>query len=464
MKVAPYSILSMFKVGIGPSSSHTLAPMLIGKDFVKLLKEKVDLKDVTKIEVSLFGSLSLTGKGHLTDKAVVLGLSGFEPESITTLGIKTVIKDVETKKVLNINQEHKIAFDFEKDVIFNKTFLKEHENGMTIKAFYNNESFSQTYFSTGGGFFVTQEGFNKQETEQTKKLEYDFKSAKELTDLCKKHNCSIADIVLKRELQLYSEDFIKAYLIEIWDTMFCCVNNGLTSEDETLPGVLNLKRRAKKLHKRLKKQADSNIPNDTFSLEMLTCYALAASEENASGDRVVTAPTNGACGVIPAVLYYYNEFYNKLSVDDAVKFLLTAGAIGYLFRENASISGAEAGCQAEMGTASAMASAGFVSLIDNDCEKICTTAEIAIEHHLGMTCDPVAGLVQVPCIERNAFGAAKAVLASKMALNRETPALVSLDDGIKVMYQTGKDLNSDYRETSLGGLAKVINCNCTKCG
>ncbi|MCL2566988.1 MAG: L-serine ammonia-lyase [Alphaproteobacteria bacterium] len=457
------SILSIFKIGIGPSSSHTLGPMVIGKMFCESLLEKNLIKDVSNIKVDLYGSLSLTGKGHLTDTAVLLGLSGKMPETTTTSEIQEIINTVDSAKSLLLNGEKTISFVRDRDIIFNPNFLDLHENGITISA-YNGENviLQKTYFSVGGGFVKEEEHFFDKES-SSKKLEIDFKSAQDILDLCKKHNKSISEIALMREMQFFSKEAIYDYYKEIWEVMDCCINNGLNAT-EILPGDLHLARRANNLYKKLMEQEKDSQKDDFNSVNWLSLFALAVAEENASGHRVVTAPTNGACAVIPAVIAYYNKFYKPMNDDELVKFLLTASAVGYLYKMNASLSGAEAGCQAEIGVASSMAAAAIAERFGADPQTTCNAAEIAMEHHLGLTCDPVGGLVQIPCIERNTFGAAKAVMAAKMAIARgnETSPAVSLDDVITTMFYTGKDIDPKYRETSKGGLAKVLGLKLLK--
>jgi L-serine dehydratase len=457
------SILSIFKIGIGPSSSHTLGPMVIGKLFCESLSEKNLIENVSNIKVDLYGSLSLTGKGHLTDTAIVLGLSGKLPETTTTQEIQDIINTVDSTNSLLLNGEKKVPFVASRDIVFNPNFLELHENGATLSA-YNGENIilQKTYFSVGGGFVKEKDKFFDKES-ASGKLEIDFKSAKDILALCNKYNKSISEIALMREMQFRSKDEIYDYYKKIWEVMDCCINNGLNAT-EVLPGDLHLDRRASNLYKKLTNQENS-LPKDDFdSINWLSVFALAVAEENASGHRVVTAPTNGACAVIPAVMAYYNKFYKPMNDDEIVKFLLTASAVGYLYKINASISGAEAGCQAEIGVASSMAAAAIAELLGADPQTTCDAAEIAMEHHLGLTCDPVGGLVQIPCIERNTFGAVKAVMSAKMAIARgsETSPAVSLDDVITTMFHTGKDIDTKYRETSKGGLAKVLKLKLLK--
>ncbi|MDR2008012.1 MAG: L-serine ammonia-lyase [Alphaproteobacteria bacterium] len=457
------SVLSIFKIGIGPSSSHTLGPMVIGKLFCESLNQQNLIDKITNIRVDLYGSLSLTGKGHLTDVAVILGLSGKLPETTSTQGIKDIIESVSVNKSLLLDGVKSIPFNQDQDIVFNPNFLDLHENGITISAYAGeNLALQKTYFSTGGGFVKEESNFYEKES-TAKALEIDFKSAQELLDLCNKYNKSISEIALMREMQFFSKKAIYDYYKEIWEVMDCCIDNGLNAT-ELLPGDLHMQRRANNLYKKLTNQENDSVKDDFNSINWLSVFALAVAEENASGHRVVTAPTNGACAVVPAVMAYYNKFYKLMNDDDVVKFLLTASAIGYLYKTNASLSGAEAGCQAEIGVASSMAAAAVAEMLGANPKTTCDAAEIAMEHHLGLTCDPVGGLVQIPCIERNTFGAVKAVMSAKMAIDRgvETSPMVSLDEVITTMFHTGKDIDHKYRETSQGGLAKVLKLKLLK--
>lgn len=454
------SILSIFKIGIGPSSSHTLGPMLIGNLFCETLKEKQLINNVNRIQVDLYGSLSLTGKGHLTDVAIILGLSGKLPATITTKEIEEIIEKVTSTNSLFLNNIKSISFERDKDIIFNPNFLDLHENGLTISAYNENELLlEKTYFSVGGGFIKEKDSFFDADSSGASKLEIDFKSVQDILDLCNKNGKSISEIALMREMQNFSKEEIYDYYKKIWDVMECAINNGLNTFG-ILPGALALPRRAGDLYKKLNVSQNESQKDDFNTTNWISAFALAVAEENAAGHRVVAAPTNGACAIAPAVMAYYNKFYKQLNDDDVVKFLLTASAIGYIYKLNASISGAEAGCQAEIGAASSMVAVAIAEMLGANPETACSAGEIAMEHHLGLTCDPVAGLVQIPCIERNAFGAVKAAMSAKMAMMRDenNPPIVSLDNVIKTMFNTGKDMDSKYRETSLGGLAKVIKC------
>lgn len=459
--LSPKTVLSLLKIGVGPSSSHTVGPMVMGSLFVRDLKASGKMQDVDRVQITLYGSLSLTGAGHLTDVAVLLGLSGKVPEKVTTAEIEQTIQRVQASGQLVLNNKHYLLFNRKNDIIFSKEFLSEHENALTITASDAQENviLEKTYFSIGGGFVVEKEQYKLcAEEEQPMMIEYDFQSAKELLQLCEKENVSIDEIVRLRDSAFISREEISAYLAEIWQVMQAAIMEGISTKnkDKVLPGGLHLKRRAPSLFQRL---TDDNIPKDDFtSSDWLAVFAMAVNEESAAGHRVVTAPTNGSCGIIPAVLAYYGKYHKELEKEDIEKFLLTACAIGYLYRRNASISGAEAGCQAEIGASSSMAAAGLCALMGGTVPQIFSAAEIAMEHHLGMTCDPVGGLVQIPCIERNAFGANKAVMAARMAMQRDSSPVVSLDDVIETMYKTGKDMDRRYRETSQGGLAVQIKC------
>ncbi|WP_069638291.1 L-serine ammonia-lyase [Campylobacter pinnipediorum] len=453
------SILSIFKIGVGPSSSHTIGPIVAMNKFCELFGDKVN--DVHRVQVVLHGSLSLTGKGHLTDIGCIIGLCGVAPKDVTPEGKREIIHNAISNNKLILSGINEIEFIYDRDIVFDDSMLPLHENGLIASAFDkdNNTIITQTYYSTGGGFVATPNeiggktnGFTKKEINS-----FEFESAQRLSELCNIHKHSIPEIVMLRESGHMSKKDIKAYCLEIYDAMMECYNNGITSKERTLPGIINLKRLAPAIKKRL----DENQKEDLDPLAMIdyvSMYARAVAEENASGGKVVTAPTNGACGVIPAVLLYIQNHRFYMDEEKIINFILTAAAIGYLYKKNASISGAEAGCQAEIGVASSMAAAAMAIVSGASTEQVFNAAEIAMEHHLGLTCDPVGGLVQIPCIERNVLGAIKAISAAKMVLDGDATARVSLDEVIITMYKTGKDMNSKYKETSLGGLAKMVNC------
>lgn len=449
------SNLSIFKIGVGPSSSHTLGPLVAGNLFCDLVKEI--LQKISRIEVTLYGSLSLTGRGHLSDKAIIWGLSGVKPREISSDLQEKIISKVLDFKILNLCGSKEIKFDYENDLKFCNDFLEFHENGLKISAFDENDEIlkSEIYYSTGGGFVATENELREIRKNGKKEQNLgDFmqiNNAKTALEICEKHGWSLGELSLNYELQFHSKEEIFDYCMEIWEVMQECFANGINPKNMYLPGKLNLRRRAKGLYERLYASDDPMVIIDYISL-----YAIAIAEENASGARVVTAPTNGACAVIPAVMLYLKNHTKIFSEEKAVKFLLTAMLIGSFYKKNASISGAEAGCQAEIGSASSMAAAAMVDAYGGSADKACNAAEVAMEHHLGLTCDPVDGLVQIPCIERNAFGAIKAISAAKMTSTRKSTPRVTLDEVIQTMYETGKDMNAKYRETSLGGLAKNV--------
>lgn len=449
------SNLNIFKIGVGPSSSHTLGPMLAGNMFCLKLKDKINLLE--RVKITLYGSLSLTGKGHLSDKAIILGLSALSAKELDSdIQTRTINKALESKK-LNFGGTKEIDFNYQDDLIFSKEFLPLHENGMKIEAFDKDNKIilAEVYYSVGGGFVMDEEALKKYKTnpniESKKNLAIQINNAQECIRVCEKNNWNLARLSYEYELQFNTKDEIRNYCLEIWEVMQEVYYNGIHPKSIYLPGSLHLKRRAVGLSERLTMTSDPMGIIDFISL-----YAIAIAEENASGARVVTAPTNGACAVIPAVMLYLKNHNVGFNDDKVIDFLLTAMLVGYLYKKNASISGAEAGCQAEIGSASSMAAAAMATAMGASAKVACNAAEIAMEHHLGLTCDPVGGLVQIPCIERNAFGAIKAISAARMAMSRKSTPIVNLDDIIKTMYETGKDMNAKYKETSLGGLAKVI--------
>ncbi len=453
------SILSIFKIGVGPSSSHTIGPITAGNRFCELIKPEID--KISGIKITLHGSLSLTGKGHLTDIASIIGLSNLAAKDVTFELKHEILHNAFSNKKLKLCGEKFIGFDYDRDISFDNSMLPCHENGMILQAFDENNNIikSQTYYSTGGGFVSTQEELTKSNggDSDAKTLEFDFDSAQKLAELCKVHNKTISDIVMLRESELFSKEYVKQYCFDIHDAMIECYENGINSKETILPGSIKMKRLAPSIKKRLDKTKKEEL-DPLAMIDYIAMYARAVSEENASGGKVVTAPTNGACGVIPAVMIYIKEHRFYMEKAEIIDFILTCAAIGYLYKKNASISGAEAGCQAEIGVASSMAAAGMAQIAGGTTEQILSAAEIAMEHHLGLTCDPVGGLVQIPCIERNVLGAIKAISAVKLALETEYSARVGLDEVIITMYKTGKDMNAAYKETSLGGLAKMVSC------
>jgi len=452
------SVFDMFKVGIGPSSSHTVGPMKAGKQFVDLLCEQGKLQDVTRIAVDVYGSLSLTGKGHHTDIAIIMGLAGESPDTVDIDAIPAFIKDVEQReRLLLAKGAHEVDFPREGGMVFRSENLSLHENGLRLLAFAGDLLIlSKTYYSVGGGFIVDEEHFGQSALDEVS-VPWPFHSAKDLLAHCRETGLSLSGLVMKNELALHSRDEIHAYFTNIWQTMQACINRGLNTEG-VLPGPLRVPRRAASL-RRLLTSSDKHSSDPMIVIDWINMYALAVNEENAAGGRVVTAPTNGACGIVPAVLAYYDHFIEPVTPDIFLRYFLASGAIGVLYKMNASISGAEVGCQGEVGVACSMAAAGLAELLGGSPEQVCVAAEIGMEHNLGLTCDPVAGQVQVPCIERNAIASVKAINAARMALRRTSAPRVSLDKVIETMYETGKDMNAKYRETSRGGLAIKVQCD-----
>ena len=465
------SVFDIFKIGVGPSSSHTMGPWVAAQLFLN----KIEIKEVKSLTVDLFGSLSKTGKGHGTDVAVILGLLGYDPKTIIVEELNSYIDEVQAKKEINLNQEHIISFDPDKDIIFHNNRLAFHPNGMTIHAVLSNgEKIDETYYSIGGGF-VVQEG-DKASEEQQVQLPYPIATEKDLVGYLQGNDWRVPDVVFQNELTWRTEDEINKGLRELWETMKHCIYRGCHT-DGILPGGLNVKRRAhqlnldlfngKKMYNDIEEWIDL-IKFGKHSFQIVTkwvsCFALAVNEENASFGRVVTAPTNGAAGVIPAVIMYMICFTEKCSFKDIKEFILTAGEIGSLFKKGSTISAALGGCQAEIGVSSAMAAAGLTHCMGGTSKQALQAAEIAMEHHLGLTCDPINGLVQVPCIERNTMGAMKAITASQIALSSDPElAKVTLDSVIKAMKETALDMNEKYKETSEGGLAVNISVAVAEC-
>lgn len=452
------SIFDMFKVGIGPSSSHTVGPMKAGKQFVDDLVEKGLLESTTRVAVDVYGSLSLTGKGHHTDIAIIMGLAGNQPDTVDIDAIPGFIRDVETRGRLWLAQgRHEVDFPKDSGMRFSSDNLPLHENGMTIHAWNGDkEIFTKTYYSIGGGFIVDEEHFGKDAVDEIV-VPYSFNSAQEMLQHCKDTGMSLSGVIMQNELALHSRKEIEEYFANVWNTMRACIDRGVNTEG-VLPGPLRVPRRASAL-RRLLVSSDKNSKDPMNVVDWVNMFALAVNEENAAGGRVVTAPTNGACGIVPAVLAYYDHFIESVSPDTYIRYFLASGAIGALYKMNASISGAEVGCQGEVGVACSMAAAGLAEILGASPEQVCVAAEIGMEHNLGLTCDPVAGQVQVPCIERNAIASVKAINATRMAMRRTSEPRVSLDKVIETMYETGKDMNAKYRETSRGGLAIKVQCD-----
>ena len=456
------SVFDLFKIGIGPSSSHTVGPMRAAMLFANALRDGGRMRDVSTVRVELYGSLGATGKGHGSDKAVFLGLEGEAPDRVDPSTIAQRIERIRSGKALNLLGEHRIAFDEAKDLVFHRReSLPFHPNGMTLEArdASGAQILHKTYYSVGGGFVVsgTGTGAERIQPDETK-LPHPFTSGEELLALCEKTGLSIAQVMMENEKAWRSEADIRAGLLRIWQVMQDCVKHGCEAEG-TLPGGMKVRRRAKELHRSLAAAPEAGLRDPLTALDWVNLYALAVNEENAAGGRVVTAPTNGAAGIVPAVLHYYVRFIPGANDDGVVRFLLTAAAIGILYKENASISGAEVGCQGEVGVACSMAAGALAEVLGGTPEQAENAAEIGMEHNLGLTCDPVGGLVQVPCIERNAMGSVKAINAARMALRGDGKHYVSLDRVIKTMRETGADMMTKYKETSRGGLAvNVIEC------
>ncbi len=460
------SIFDMFKIGIGPSSSHTFGPWKAAKRFI--LEFPFPLDKIARIEINLYGSLSLTGKGHATDIAVVMGLLGKNPEEIDPQSISTIIEKVKESGGLSLNEKREVPFSFSSNIIFNKSFLAFHPNALTFTVSGNDFTFSETFYSIGGGFVIKKDEQTKTNEFNIKQIPFPIQNGFDLIGYCK--NKKISDIVLENEMSLNSEDYVNTQLEKIWATMFESLQKGCSTEGK-LPGGLNVKRRAKDLYTSLNGPVFSvdfeNWLDDLRSTEVkfgqilkwVSCFAMAVNEVNADMGRVVTAPTNGSAGVIPAVLMYYLMIENhEGGFKEIKKFLLVAGEIGSIFKKGATISAAMGGCQAEIGVSSAMAAAALCELLGGTPEQALVAAEIAMEHHLGLTCDPIGGLVQIPCIERNSMGALKAIVAAQLALDTNpNDTKVPLDKVVATMWQTAKDMNVKYKETSTGGLAIAVN-------
>jgi L-serine dehydratase len=455
VSVMKASLFEIFKVGIGPSSSHTVGPMRAAGEFVSELGGKGLLMTVRRVQVDLYGSLALTGRGHCTDRAVIFGLCGELPDRTDTTTMESRLATFRESKGLPLRGMQPVPFDESRDLLFHKDqTLAKHSNGMRFTAFDATDSvvLESVYYSIGGGFILR--GGGESEAAPARSVPYPFASAAELLDVAQKHRLPIWKVVLENEKASHCDADIHGYVDRIWKTMQECTARGLRTEG-ILPGRLGVHRRAPALARRLEKESARDL---LHAMDWLNVFAIAVNEENASGGRIVTAPTNGAAGVIPAVAHYYVRFLHG-SPDGILRYFLAAAAIGMLYKENASISGAEVGCQGEVGVACSMAAGGLVSALEGTNDQVEHAAEIAMEHNLGMTCDPVGGLVQIPCIERNAFGAVKAVNAARMAMQETGGHKVSLDQVIKTMHETGKDMQTRYKETSLGGLAlNVIEC------
>ena len=456
------SVFDMFSIGIGPSSSHTVGPMKAAKLFVDELQNQAKLSNVDRVKCELFGSLGQTGIGHGTGKAVILGLSGEMPDTIPVDSIDGILAEVVANQTIQLDGQHSVDFPKDDAIIYHhRKTLPAHANAMTLYAYHGNTIvLEQTYYSIGGGFIVEDCDFEK---EKDKALSlhanidrpHKFSNAAQLLALAQESGLSISTMMMNNEKCLNDEATIRAKLVNIWQAMLSSVERGMKTEG-ILPGGLKVNRRAPALHKTLKVEKSSD---PLTAMDWVNLFALAVNEENAAGSRVVTAPTNGAAGIIPAVLCYYNKFIQPVTDDDCVRYLLTAAAIGILYKTNASISGAEVGCQGEVGVACSMAAGALTEIMGGTPIQVENAAEIGMEHNLGLTCDPVGGLVQVPCIERNAMGSVKAINASRLALRGTGTSKVSLDKVIKTMWDTGNDMKTKYKETSRGGLAvNIIEC------
>ena len=459
------SVFDLFKIGIGPSSSHTVGPMRAARLFGLRLQHDGLLDKVARVQVILYGSLGATGKGHGSDKAVLLGLAGHEPDSVDVEAIPALLDAIRAGD-LNLVGQHKVAFDESKDLVFKRReTLPFHANGMRCIAFdaEGQETANRVYYSVGGGFVVSDEvaaDGSKQKViaPDVTVLPYPFKTGDDLLVLTKRHGISIAELMRRNECHWRSEAEIDAGLMKIWAVMQACVTRGCKTEG-VLPGGFKVKRRAAQLHRDLTANPEAALRDPLMVMDWVNLYALAVNEENAAGGRVVTAPTTGAAGIIPAVLHYYTRFVHGSTQKGVTDFLLTAAAIGILYKENASISGAEVGCQGEVGVACSMAAAALCQVMGGTPEQVENAAEIGMEHHLGLTCDPVGGLVQIPCIERNAIASVKAINAARMALRGDGTHFVSLDKVIKTMRDTGADMMTKYKETARGGLAvNIVEC------
>ncbi|NWD25129.1 L-serine ammonia-lyase [Pseudomonas yamanorum] len=455
------SVFDLFKIGIGPSSSHTVGPMRAAALFVQGLRERDVLEQVTRVEVQLYGSLSATGIGHGSDNAVIMGLMGEWPDAIDPSQIGIRIETLRETNTLLLDARLPVPFIWARDMRLIDENLPFHPNAMTLVVFGDNgELHRDTYYSVGGGFVVdeAQAASGVADMDRTE-LPYDFSSAVELLQLCKTHSLRVAELMLANEKTWRSEEEIRSGLMKLWRAMQDCVEQGLKHEG-ILPGGLNVRRRAAKLHRSLQELGKPNVIGSTLSaMEWVNLFALAVNEENAAGGRMVTAPTNGAAGIIPAVLHYFMKFSEEVTEANVVDYFLGAAAVGILCKKNASISGAEVGCQGEVGSACAMAAAGLAEILGATPEQLCNAAEIGLEHNLGLTCDPVGGLVQVPCIERNAIAAVKAINAAQMALRGDGQHFISLDRVIRTMRDTGADMHDKYKETSRGGLAvSAVEC------
>ncbi|MEH6577083.1 MAG: L-serine ammonia-lyase [Amphritea sp.] len=458
----PLSIFDLYKVGIGPSSSHTVGPVVAANRFLDELKERSELDKVATVKVGLYGSLAMTGKGHATDVAVMIGLMGEKPDLVDPDMVPRYIEQIQQTGQLNLAGERLIPFVQEEHLPFNfGESLPKHPNGMRFQAFdaAGIVLHDSIFYSVGGGFVLSDaEADTDKKAEPAFKLPYHFNTGVELLELCEEHGMTIAELVQKNELHWHTEDELKDRLRSIWQVMDRCIKRGCGEEGE-LPGGLHIKRRAHQMYEELKNNPEASLKDQLTVMDWINLYAMAVNEENAAGGRVVTAPTNGAAGVIPAVLAYYDRFVPGSNEQGIFDFLATSAAIGMLYKKNASISAAEVGCQGEIGVACSMAAGALCAVMGGTVLQVENAAEIGMEHNLGLTCDPIGGLVQVPCIERNTMGAVKAINAARLALRGDGKHHVSLDSVIETMRQTGVDMQDKYKETSQGGLAvNVVAC------
>jgi len=459
------SVFDLFKIGMGPSSSHTVGPMRAARQFVARLQHADLLANTATVRCWLHGSLGATGKGHASDVAVLLGLCGHEPDTVDVDQIPAMLSEIRSNKRLSLGGAHSVAFNEREDLLFMRAPLPFHANGMRFVAVdtTGNELANRVYYSVGGGFIVSDEvaadgSRQKVIAPDATVLPLPFTSGDALLVLAQQHGLSIAQIMRKNEQHWRSDAEIDSGLLRIWQVMQDCVKRGCRTEG-VLPGGFKVKRRAAPLFRALSENPEAALRDPLQVLDWVNLYALAVNEENAAGGRVVTAPTNGAAGIIPAVLHYYTRFVPGANDAGVIDFLLTAAAIGILYKENASISGAEVGCQGEVGVACSMAAAALCAVMGGTPEQVENAAEIGMEHHLGLTCDPVGGLVQIPCIERNAIASVKAINAARMALRGDGSHFVSLDKVIKTMRETGADMKTKYKETARGGLAvNIVEC------
>ncbi|MDB1144745.1 MAG: L-serine ammonia-lyase [Alcaligenaceae bacterium] len=457
-------IFDIFKIGVGPSSSHTVGPMVASAQFIHLMEQLDILPKITQVKINLYGSLGATGRGHATDLAVLVGLTGHFPHLVDPNDIPKIMRQAQEDDVLHLLNKKTISFNYHQDLKFlGDTFLARHPNAMSIEVLdaHKNSLYKKNYYSIGGGFIIDDDTgtdhANDSDTSESN-IPYPFVTSKDLFSLCEKHQLTVAQLMMANELADQSEIEVRKGILALWEAMSSCIDRGC-QQTGFLPGPMKVKRRANELLQKLESQVDLKYTDPLMMMDWVNLYAMAVNEENASGGRMVTAPTNGAAGIIPAVLKYYIEFVEGANDQGIIDFLLTAAAIGILYKLNASISGAEVGCQGEVGVACSMAAGALTAVTGGTLTQIENAAEIGMEHNLGMTCDPIGGLVQIPCIERNAMGSMKAINASRLALRGDGSHYVSLDQVMATMKQTGLDMQSKYKETSLGGLAiHVVQC------